>query len=71
MPITVTLVVQLFVVFGRNKEEEEEAMSLLVFYYCDCFSRRPSFNTGSPGSLFVPRTCFITCVNIENMWGKV
>ena len=61
MPITVTLVVQLFVVFGRNKEEEEEeAMSLLVFYYCDCFSRRPSFNTGNPGSLFVSRTCFIT-----------
>ena len=30
MPITVTLVVQLFVVFGRNKEEEEEAMSVLV-----------------------------------------
>ena len=60
MPITVTLVVQLFVVFGRNKEEEEEAMSLLVFYYYDCFSRRPSFNTGNPGSLFVSRTCFIT-----------
>ena len=59
MPITVTLVVQLFVVFGRNKEEEE-AMSLLVFYYCDCFSRRPSFNTGNPGSLFVSRACFIT-----------
>ena len=60
MPITVTLVVQLFVVFGRNKEEEEEAMSLLVFYYYDCFSRHPSFNTGNPGSLFVSCTCFIT-----------
>ena len=60
LPITVILVVQLlFVVFVRNKEEEEEAVPMSI-YYCDCFSCHPSFNTGNPGSLFVSCTCFIT-----------
>ena len=36
-----------------------------------CAKERRALITGNPGSLLVPRSDFITWLNIENIWGEV
>ena len=36
-----------------------------------CAKEGRALITGNPGSLLVPRSDFITWLNIENIWGEV